>query len=156
MKPLTALEQAYWQKYVSTLSHEQRLQSVWVEASYAGNREITDDLLELYLLGQKTAGSSIVEDFVTAGEPLPKVGNHWIFLNSKSEPCCILKTEKIVIHKFKDIPEEIAIAEGEGDKSLSYWKAVHAELYVPHLAGWGVAEISEANVITEFFKIVYK
>jgi len=87
---------------------------------------------------------------------LPQVCNYWIFLNSRNEPSCILKTEKIVTHKFKDVPVEIAIAEGEGDLSLEYWKRVHGQLYSPHLASWGIKGIEEATVITEFFSVVYR
>ncbi|MGZ3771474.1 MAG: ASCH domain-containing protein [Bdellovibrio sp.] len=65
-------------------------------------------------------------------------------------------TVKIVTHKFNKVPEEIAIAIGEGDLSLEYWKKVHSELYTPHLEKWGVNSIDVATVITEFFKIVYK
>lgn len=130
--------------------------NAFVTASFAGTPEITDELLHLYLIGKKSAGSSIVEDFVSAGDPLPKVGNYWIFLNSKDIPSCILRTEKVVTNKFYEVPSEIAVAEGEGDLSLEYWRKVHSELYSPYLASWGVARLEDATVITEFFKIVYR
>lgn len=91
-----------------------------VTAGYAGNSNITDGLLALYLSGKKIAGSSILEDFLSINDPLPQLGNYWIFLGSDEKPRCILKTIKIVTHKFNDVPEEIAIAEGEGDCSLEY------------------------------------
>jgi uncharacterized protein YhfF len=156
MENLNQPEKIYWEKYLSALPEVERPKNPHVTASFAGNREITDELLALYLNGKKCAGSSIVEDFLTAGDPLPKVGNYWIFLNSKDEPSCILRTEKITIYKFKDIPIEIVLAEGEGDLSIAYWRRVHTELYLPFLAQWGVENIEDATVITEFFKIVYK
>jgi len=58
------------------------------------------------------------------------------------------------MNKFKDVPFEIALAEGEGDLSLDYWRRVHTEIYLPHLAGWGISSLDDATVITEFFKIV--
>ena len=156
MKPLKPNEQKYWQNYLDSLKPEERPQAPWVEAAFAGNRSITDGLIELYFAGKKTAGSSIVEDFLTAKDPLPKVGNYWIYLDSKDQPRCILRTEKVVFHKFKDVPVEIAIAEGEGDLSLEYWRRVHTEIYSPHLASWGISDINEATVVTEFFKMVYR
>ena len=127
----------------------------WVEASYAGNQLSTDQLLGLYLSGKKTAGSGIVEDFISAGDPLPQVGNFWILLNSLGEPGCILRTERVVLNKFKDVSKEIAVAEGEGDLSLHYWQESHRRFFAPFLAGWGVADIDEATVVTEFFRIVH-
>lgn len=156
MPSLKPNEQAYWNKYLSSLLPEERPVNPVVTASFAGNAGITDGLLTLYLNGQKTAGSSLLEDFQAAGDPVPRVGNYWIYLDGKGEPRCILLTEKVVMHKFKDVPEEIALAEGEGDRSLAYWKRVHAELYLPYLKDWGIRDLDEATVITEFFKIVFQ
>lgn len=117
---------------------------------------MTDGLLSLYLRGIKTAGSSIAEDFVSAGDPLPQAGDYWIFLNGRDEPSCILRTERVVFNKFGEVPVEIARAEGEGDLSIEHWRRVHAEIYGPQLAGWGVPRIEEATVVTEFFEIVYR
>jgi uncharacterized protein YhfF len=156
MNSLKPKEQAYWEDYLLTLSDDQRPTNAFISAGYAGTPEITDSLLGLYLSGRKIAGSSIVEDFLSAGDSLPQVGNYWIYLNGLGEPSCILRTEKVVLHKFKDVSVEIAIAEGEGDLTLEYWKNVHSDLYSPFLRSWGIREINEATVITEFFKIVHK
>lgn len=155
MKELRPAELAYWQKYLDASPDKEALAQSFVSAGYAGNPEITDELLALYLCGRKTAGSSLMEDYQAAGDPLPQVGNHWIYLNGRSEPSCILRTEKIVTHKFKDVPVDIAIAEGEGDLSLEYWRRVHRELYTPYLGPWGLKDLNDATVITEFFRIVW-
>ena len=152
---LKPIEKEFWNEYIKQNSIE-LAENVFVEANPAGSLEITDDLIDLYLAGKKSAGSSLVEDFETCGDPLPKVGNFWILLNSKEEPVMILKTVRIEINKFKDIPVRIAIAEGEGDSSLAYWKEVHSRLYSPYLKQWGVDDINEAHVITEFFEIVHR
>lgn len=55
-----------------------------------------------------------------------------------------------------EAPVEIAVAEGEDDLSLGYWRKVHADLYQPHLESWGLKTIRNATVITEFFELVYK
>lgn len=152
---LKSTELAYWQKFVSSTG-EPNLNNAVVTAGYAGTPEITDGLLALYLNGKKTAGSSPVEDFLVTGDRMPQVGDYWIFLNSKGEPSLILKTEKTVLNKFENIPAEIAIAEGEGDLSVAYWKKVHGELYAPYLEKWGVKDIGELTILTEYFKIVFR
>jgi 5-formyltetrahydrofolate cyclo-ligase len=146
----------YWNTYRASIPNKRHLQDVFVSAGYAGTPQITDELLALYLSGKKSAGSSVMEDFLTAGDPLPQVGNYWIYLNSSGDPSCILRTEKVVMNKFKDVPVEIAIAEGEGDLSLEYWRRVHSELYSPCLVEWGVKSMDEATMVTEFFKIVFR
>ncbi|MGZ3809482.1 MAG: ASCH domain-containing protein [Bacteriovorax sp.] len=136
MDSLKPHEKTYWENFLQTLSEDKRPKNAIVSAGYAGTPAITDSLLELYLSGKKIAGSSMVEDFLSAGDPLPAVGNFWIYLDSRGQPSCILRTEKIVTHKFKDVPLEIVIAEGEGDLTLDYWKKVHSELYSPFLKSW--------------------
>ncbi len=156
MKPLKPAVEQYWQRYLQSLPPSDRPVNPRVEASFAGSRSLTDNLLELFLCGKKTAGSSIVEDFVSAGDPLPEVGRYWICLNSNDLPSCILRTQRVVMNKFKDVTGEIAIAEGEGDLSLDYWRKTHAEIYLPHLSSWGVEALDDATVITEYFELVYK
>lgn len=156
MKPLKPIEARYWQSYLATLSASAQPENPHVEAAYAGNAAITDSLLALYLSGKKFAGSSVAEDFASAGSPLPAVGNYWILLNGKDEPGCLLRTERVVLHKFMDVPDEIALAEGEGDLSLAYWREVHERFFLPYLPGWGVSRIEDATVVTEFFRLVYR
>lgn len=129
---------------------------LFVESSFAGNPAITDDLVQLVIKGKKIAGSSLVRDFQTVGDPLPKVGNFWIALDKNEEPKCILKTVRIEINKFKNITDEIAKAEGEGDCTVKYWKQVHQDIYTPFLEHWGIEDLNEAEVITEFYEVVYK
>lgn len=156
MNNLKPIEKAYWLSYLASQAEEAQPKQALVTSGYAGTPAITDELLALYLAGKKYAGSSVVEDYAAAGEALPAVGNFWILLDAEAKPGCILRTERVLIHKFMDVPAEIAIAEGEGDLSLAYWRKVHGELWRPCLTAWGLAAMEEASVITEFFSIVYR
>lgn len=149
-------EKQYWQTYLDQLQPSADLEEPIVTAGYAGSPEISDRLLMLYLDGTKTAGSSLLEDFVATNDETPRVGNHWICLASGGEPRCILRTIRVETHNFRDVPEEIAVAEGEGDLSVEYWKRVHAERYAPHLQEWGLLKIGDATVVTEFFQVVFR
>lgn len=156
MNSLKPIEKAYWQEYLDTISESERPLAPTVEASFAGSPEVTDELIDLYLEGKKVAGSSLFEDFKSCGDPLPQVGNYWIALGKNGNPRLILKTVKIEKNLFKDVPEEIAIAEGEGDLSLDHWRKVHQECYGPSLEKWNVSDIDQSTVITEYFEIVYQ
>ena len=156
MKRLKLEEKKFWQAYLRHAHINEKDQIFNVEASPAGNFLITDPLIELYLQKKKTAGSSIKEDFESAGDPLPKIGNYWIALNSLKKPCLILKTVNVEYNKFFEVPESVARAEGEGDLSLEYWRRVHSNIYIPHLQRWGLKDISEATVVTEHFEEVYR
>lgn len=125
-----------------------------MEASFAGGRRVTDGLIRLYLEGKKTAGSSLVKDFRTAGDPLPKAGNYWIILDSRERPRVLVQTMRVEINLFGKIPRAVVRAEGEGDLSTAHWKKVHRKAYLPRLAEWGIGNLDEADVITEHFRIL--
>ena len=153
---LTATENIFWNKYIKSLPYDQRLRTVFVEAGYCGSRDITNSLIALYLSYKKSAGSSLVADFAHHADPLPKVGNYWIALDSGDNPKLILKTVSVEFNRFGAMPERIAKAEGEGDCSLAHWKAVHERHWAPYLQKWGVANINNAEVVTEFYQLVFK
>lgn len=144
----------YWNSYLETLTNKP--ENPRVEVSIAGNEEIADELLELYLCGKKTAGSGLVKDYQSAGDPLPEVGNYWIILDSRSEAQCIVKTIRVEFYQFDQVPVEVAIAEGEGDLSLEYWRKAHIDFFTPYLKDWGIDNLDEETLITEFYEVVYK
>jgi 5-formyltetrahydrofolate cyclo-ligase len=144
----------YWNDYLDSINQSNR--DLYVEASIAGDLNLADELLNLYLDGKKTAGSSLVKDFVLAEDELPKVGNHWIVLDKNEKPCCILKTVKVEVNRFVDVTQEIAIAEGEGDLSVEHWRKIHKDFFTPYLSEWGITDLDNEDVITEFYEIVFK
>ena len=146
--------QDYWNSYLKTLAHEPS--NFHVEAGIAGNKEIADELLELYLSGKKTAGSGLVKAYKLAGDSLPKVGNHWIILDSGDEPRCIVKTNRVEQYQFDQVPEEVAIAEGEGDLSYEYWREAHIKFFTPFLDEWGISDLDKETLVTEFYEVVFK
>ena len=156
MKRLKPLERAFWNNYLAQLPASARPRTPFVEAAFAGGQEGTDALISLYRQGKKAAGSGLVKDYESAGDPLPKVGNYWIILDSRERPQFLVKTIRIEINLFGNIPKAVARAEGEGDLSVSHWKKVHRNFYLPFLAKWGIADIDKAKVITEHFEILHK
>ncbi|MBD5829825.1 ASCH domain-containing protein [Janibacter melonis] len=152
---LTPAQEQFWQEYLASLDPEDRPKG-GVMAASPGSPDITDELIDLYLQGKKTAGSGTVENYTTAGDPLPQPGDHWIALDATGRPRCILRTERVEIHSFLDVPDDVARAEGEGDLSLAYWRQAHGSHYLPCLADWGLRRIEDATVVTEFFTLVHR
>ena len=151
---LSPEQERYWRAYlaVAPASPEEGCNVV---ADAPGNDESADMLVDLYMLGKKTAGSGLLEGYLTAAEPLPRIGDHWIALDPQECPRCILRTVRVETHRFLDVPERIAVAEGEGDLTLEYWRSCHTRFFAPYLQDWGLSRIEDATVVTEFFKLVY-
>ncbi len=151
---MTPVENEFWNQYVRSQGAD--LSKAKVSAAFAGGRDLTDSLIQLYLDGKKWAGSGLVDDYKSAGDPLPAVGDFWIILDSASKPRLIVKTVRVELHPFGEIPEEIAVAEGEGDLSVRAWQELHSPFYLPHLEKWAIKDLDKALVVTEFFEVVFK
>lgn len=83
-----------------------------------------DKLVELVLSGEKTATTSLYDK-----DNIPKVGEKSILVYENKKEACITETKEVIITQFKNITEELAKLEGEGDKSLDYWRKTHYKFF---------------------------
>ncbi|OPF51412.1 RNA-binding protein [Clostridium baratii] len=113
-------------------------------------------LADLVLRGEKTATASAYPLYEIENEPLPKIGEYNIILDCEENAICIIETTKVYVVKFKDISNEHAFKEGEGDKSLSYWRKCHEEFFTMCMAEVGKAFDEDMKVVCEEFKVVFK
>lgn len=138
-----------WEKF----SKENSIQNEKYEAWQYGD---TPDLLaELTLQGIKTATCSAYYWYEVEGEELPKEGEYSVILNSRDEAVCVTKTAKVYIEQFKNISPNHAYKEGEGDRSLEYWRRIHRDFFTKELAEAGIEFSEEMKVVCEEFEVVY-
>lgn len=86
------------------------------------------------LTGEKRATTSLLKLYELEQEPLPCAGDYSVILDSAQRPRCITRITKVTQVRFCDISEEYARREGEGDKSLAYWKKA-TERHFPGVQG---------------------
>jgi uncharacterized protein YhfF len=116
--------------------------------SFGGTPELADELLALVLAGTKTAAASALWEFETDDEPLPEVGTLAIVLDSAGHPHALLRTSDVRIVPFDEVDDEHAFLEGEGDRSLAYWRHAHADYLTPGHDG-------SMPVVLERFELLY-
>lgn len=46
-------------------------------------------------------------------------------LDGRGEPRCVIETVEITYRRFNDVDAAFAYDEGEGDRSLAYWRNAH-------------------------------
>jgi len=114
-----------------------------------------DTLARLVLEGVKTATASAYPLYALEGEALPQAGEYSVVLDSQGEAVCVIKTTKVFVVPFDEVDERQARKEGEGDKSLDYWRAVHERFFTDCLAEAGLAFDPKMNVVCEEFMRVY-
>ena len=87
---------------------------------------------------------------------MPRVGEYSIILDSENEAKCIIQTKIVYVVPFNEVTEEHAYKEGEGDKSLIYWKTVHKEFFTECLEEVKLSFNNSMKVVCEEFEVVYK
>lgn len=111
------------------------------------NAELTDRLLAFAIEGKKTA---------TTSWPIPDplywdVGDYSVILNSRGEPSAVMRTKSFVKCKFKDVAEDFALAEAEGD--YNDYREGHIWFYGKQENGHLFDD--ESMVLCERFEVVY-
>ena len=114
-----------------------------------------DLLAELVAKGVKTATASAYDEYVHYEEELPKVGDLDVVLDGQDQAVAIIETTKVTVLPFRDVSADHAYKEGEGDRSLTYWRQVHEELFTKWLAEIGLTFSPESKVVLEEFHVVY-
>ena len=111
--------------------------------------EAPDKLAELVLQGIKTATCSVYDLYLINNEKIPQEGDYSIILNSNKEAVCIIRTLKVYVTEFSQVSEEHAFKEGEGDRSLEYWRKVHSNFVAKELASVNILFDEHSKVVCE-------
>ncbi|KIL51695.1 RNA-binding protein [Jeotgalibacillus alimentarius] len=115
---------------------------------------VPDQLAQLVIDGVKTATCSGLIFYELENEPLPAVDDYSIVLSSKDEPLAIIRTAQVDIMPMNEVPEEFAIAEGEGDRTYRYWKEAHERFFKKELSEVGLEYTEDMMLVCERFELV--
>ncbi|WP_173108101.1 ASCH domain-containing protein [Bacillus sp. KH172YL63] len=118
-------------------------------------KQDADELASLVQKGKKTATSSLHILYDAENEPLPEVGEYHIITDYDGDPKAIIQTEKVTIVPFRDVGEDFARKEGEGDLSLSYWRKIHIDFFMKELTAINRSFTEDMLVVCEEFKVVH-
>ena len=114
-----------------------------------------DLLADLVLKGEKTATASAYDLYALEDEPLPQEGKFDVILDSQNQAVCIVEITRVSVESFKYVSADHAFKEGEGDKSLAYWRRVHEDCFAEWLREAGLTFTPESKVVLEEFRKVY-
>ena len=101
--------------------------------------------------GPKRATTGMLAEYERDGEALPQIGAYSVILDGAGEPLCIIRTTRVDTVAFGEVDEEFAWVEGEGDRSLEYWREAHVRFFAHE-----GTPISDADVVVlERFELVW-
>lgn len=123
---------------------------------YMGPTEaVANELLALILSGNKTATTSSMLSYQTAGEPLPVAGALSIVADWDGNPRCVIETVKVTVLPFSEMTFEICKREGE-DECLRTWQDTHFEIFTAEGKELGYTFAWDSPVVFEDFKVIYQ
>ena len=108
---------------------------------------MADDLAALVLSGQKTA---------TCGWPLNpdiQAGAYSVMLDGRSAPLAVLESVEVRTLPFLEVGAQFAYDEGEGDRTLAWWRDAHRHFFshLPEGAAWNDDQVVQC----ERFRVVW-
>lgn len=138
-----------WSEYARREDIEDIDHDVWAFGDQA------DKLAALVAGGKKTATASAYPLYELEGEPLPREGEYSVILDSREQAVCIIRTERVYVTPFREVSEEHARREGEGDLSLAFWRKAHERFFRQEMEEAGSSFDEEMQVVCEEFACVY-
>lgn len=123
--------------------------------SFGNTPQMADELGKLVWEGKKT-GTSSGYDLYTAEEEKPAAADLSIVVNSGNQPLCMIRNTTVEVLAYKDVTVEQAFKEGEGDRSLAYWRKVHWEFFTAAYAKERLEFTEDRRIIYETFQVVYR
>jgi uncharacterized protein YhfF len=146
----------YWHRYLETLPADSPIRQEVCEAgAFGDNSELANKLASLVVSGVKTATCSALWEWEAEEEPLPKTGEKFILLDGQGESVCVLETTEVFIKPYNEVDAGFASEEGEGDRSLEYWREAHWKFFSRTLPKIGKEPKEDMPLICERFKVVY-
>ena len=112
-----------------------------------------NELLDLVLQGKKRATSSSLASFRAEGTAVPKEGELSVITDWDGHPCCVIRTTKVRVIPYKDIPFGLARLEGEDD-TLASWRKNHEAFFREEGKSLGYSFSENMEVVFEEFEVV--
>ena len=89
-----------------------------------------EELNSLVLQGKKQATAGLLEwDYKDQGEEIETVGERLAVLDSSGNHVATIEAVKVEVRNFADVPDEFALAEGEGDLNAEDFRAGHTRYW---------------------------
>lgn len=148
---------AYLDEYLNSLPSDVASSYTSFSSDYFCSDELNANICaDLIVRGEKQASCSMDYWYSHEGEALPEMGHLQVVTNWDGKPICIVEITSVSKCKYSDITEEFAALEGEGDKTLAWWRDAHWEFFSLECDELGIQPSEDMLLVLEKFKVVYK
>lgn len=92
--------------------------------AFSDTQQQADELAKLVRNGVKTATCANLD-----GEGIAQPGDTFVVVDGKNEPVCVIELTNVDMSSFETVDQAHAYAEGEGDRTLAYWRKEHQRFF---------------------------
>jgi len=133
-----------WHNLAEVILNKHEIKDIYIELMLGGYKpemnnfdvfyfgsgpQMAAKLAHLVLKGQKRGTAGWVKTHEKTNTLIPKVGGISLVTDGFGIPLCFIKTVRVEFIQFKDVNEQMARIEGEGDLSLADWKKGHKNFW---------------------------
>jgi uncharacterized protein YhfF len=145
----------FWQAYLDTLLPGSPLPERYPSFYLGANSDLAGRLGALVRDGTKTATCGLLWEYEAEGERLPAPGQRSILTTFEGQPLCIVEISDVLVQPFDAVDEQFAYEEGEGDRSLAYWRRAHTDFFTPICAALGRELSDDTPLVCERFRVIF-
>lgn len=147
---------ALWHAYLSSIGKSPDTADKTVDTwSFGDTPADADALAALVLRGEKRATTPSLWELEAAGDSVSEPGDLHVVTDAAGTAQCVIRTTRVEVKPFNEVDAEYAHTEGEGDKSLAYWRRTHWAYYQRVLANTPHEPQPDMPVVCEEFEVVF-
>ena len=141
--------EAFWSAFVAATGIDGPY-----EAWAFGDPSLPDLATELAFLvrdGPKRATAGLASDYEDENETLPEIGDLSLILDGEGSPICVISATAVEIRRFGAVDEAFAWDEGEGDRTLEWWRRAHRWFFEQQ----GIPVDDDTLMVLEHFELLW-
>lgn len=116
---------------------------------------LADELIAFVTDGPKRATAGLVAAYAADGEPLPRIGSHWVACDGSGAPRVVIRTRELRVGPLSSVDAQFAWDEGEYDRSLESWLEGHRAYFRRECERIGIDFSESLEIAFERFDVVW-
>jgi len=122
---------------------------------FGDSAELANDLIEQVVNGPKRATAGLLWSQELDPRLAPVEGGYSVVTEYDGTPRAVIRTTQIDVRRFGDVDATFAWDEGEGDRTLDWWRDAHRRYFARECASLGRVASDDMPIVLERFELLF-